>query len=128
MGVRILIVEDEQIVAADLEIKLTTIGYEVVGIAASGEEATVLAEQVRPDIVLMDVQLQGPLTGMETARLIQRRLGVPIVFVTAYAGVFVRNPEQMPPPGICLSKPFSTQQLKAALSSVMRDPVQDVFN
>lgn len=121
MGARILIVEDEQIVAADLEIKLKAIGYEVVGMAASGEEAVVLAEQVRPDIVLMDIQLHGPLSGTQTAKLIQRRLGVPIVFVTAYAGVFVRDPEQMPPPGICLSKPFSTQQLKAALASVVRE-------
>ena len=118
MSRRVLIVEDEQIVAADLEAKLTRMGYQVVGTAASGAEALRLADEVRPDVVLMDIQLQGAMSGTEAARIIQRSTGSAIVFVTAYAGVFVRDPEQMPPPGICVSKPFSVHQLKAALDSI----------
>src|SRR5579871_6746957 len=118
MGQRILIVEDEYIVAADLGAKLSRMGYEVIGTAASGEEAVEMAEESRPDIVLMDIQLQGAMMGTEAARLIQRRTGAPIIFVTAYAGVFVRDPAQMQPPGICLSKPFSIHQLKAALETL----------
>jgi CheY-like chemotaxis protein len=115
---RVLIVEDELIVADDLEWQLRQIGCAVVGIAASGEEAVSLAEQERPDVVLMDIQLQGALNGIDAARLIQRKTGAAIIFVTAFAAVFVRDPGQMQPPGICLSKPFSTVQLKAALQSV----------
>lgn len=117
---RVLIVEDELIVADDLEWQLTQMGYKVIGIAASGEEALSLADQERPHVVLMDVQLQGAMNGVEAARLIQRRTGAAIVFVTAFAGIFIRDPGKMQPPGICLSKPFSTVHLKAALQSVMK--------
>lgn len=116
-----MIVEDELIVADDLEWQLAQIGYESVGIAASGEEALALAEQKRPDIVLMDIQLQGEMSGTEAAQLIQRRTGAAIIFVTAFAAVFVRDPAQMQPPGICLSKPFSTIQLRSALQAVRTD-------
>jgi CheY-like chemotaxis protein len=111
-------VEDEVIVADDLEWQLMQIGYDVVGIAASGDEALSLAEQKRPDIIIMDIQLQGSMSGIEAAELLQRRTGAAIIFVTAFAAVFIRDPGQMQPPGICLSKPFSTVQLRAALQSV----------
>ncbi len=65
MCLRVLIVEDEQIVAADLEGKLTRIGHQVVGVAASGEEAIPVAEELRPELVLMDVRLQGSLDGTD---------------------------------------------------------------
>jgi len=118
MNSKILIVEDEFIVAADLEAKLMKLGCEVVGTAASGEEAISLAEKHRPQIVLMDIQLQGPMSGIEAGHLIQENTGAAIIFVTAYAAVFLREPQMMRPPGICLSKPFSTLQLKAALQTV----------
>ena len=119
MSPRVLVAEDEQIVAFDLEEKLKAMGYTVVGTAASGEEAVELAERERPDVVLMDIKLQGAMAGTEAAKLIQRKTGVPIIFVTAYAGVFLRDPDQMQPPGICLSKPFSSDQLKSALAAVV---------
>lgn len=115
---RVLIVEDELIVADDLEWKLAQIGYEVVGMATSGDEALTLAIQERPEIVLMDIQLQGTMSGIEAAQLIQQKTGAAIIFVTAFAAVFLRDPSKMRPPGICLSKPFSTIQLKAALGSI----------
>ena len=65
-----LIVEDEQIVAADLESKLTPMGYSVVGTAASGEEAIRLAGEEKPEIVVMDIQLQGAMKGTEAAEQI----------------------------------------------------------
>lgn len=119
MNRRVLIVEDEVIVADDLEWQLVQLGWEVVGTAASGDEALSLADQRRPDIVIMDIALQGRMTGIEAAHIIQRRTGAAIIFVTAFAAVFLRDPGQMQPPGICLSKPFSAIQLKAALQSVM---------
>jgi CheY-like chemotaxis protein len=120
MKSKILIVEDEYIVAADLEAKLMKLGCEVVGMAASGEEAISLAEKHRPQVVLMDIQLQGRMSGIEAGHLIQEKTGAAIIFVTAYAAVFLRQPQMMGPPGICLSKPFSTLQLKAALQSIQQ--------
>ena len=119
MHLRILIVEDEQIVAADLENKLLSIGQQVVGTAASGEEAVALAEQLRPQLVLMDVQLQGSMDGVEAARLIRSVAGVPVIFITAFAEIFSKNPSLMHPLGQCLSKPFSMAQLRKVLDTVL---------
>lgn len=125
MSGRILIAEDEFIVAVDLKTKLRRLGYEVVGVVASGEEAISLAEQERPDVVLMDIKLQGAINGLKAGELIQQRTGSAIIFVTAYAAMFLRNPEQMQSPGLCLSKPFSMVQLKAALQTVLKSwPLQ----
>jgi len=116
---RVLIVEDEAVVADDLEYQLHQLGYEVVGVAASGREAVALADENRPHVVLMDIQLQGSMTGPEAAKIIHRSTGAAIVFVTAFAAVFIRDPSQLPPPGICLSKPFSPVQLRTALEAVI---------
>ena len=118
MSLRILIAEDEQIVAADLEDKLSRIGHQVIGIASSGQEAIEVAERLRPELVLMDVRLEGSMEGTEAARRIQRLTGSPIIFITAFADVFLRDPTLMRPPGLCLSKPFSMQQLEAVLASI----------
>lgn len=118
MKARILVVEDEQIVAADLSAKLDRLGYEVVGVASSGEEAISVSKELRPELVLMDVRLQGRMDGTEAARRIQRAIGVPIVFITAYAEIFLRDPTLMNPPGLCISKPFSIAQLRAVLDTV----------
>ena len=118
MSLRILIVEDEQIVAADLEGKLNRIGHQVVGMASSGEDAIALARDLQPELVLMDVRLRGEMDGAEAAQHIQRLTGVPIIFITAYAEIFLRDPKLMHPPGLCLSKPFSLHQLRAVLNAV----------
>lgn len=119
MGVRILVVEDEQIIAADLTNKLRRMGHEVVGTAIAGHEAIKLAERVVPDLVLMDVQLEDGMTGTETARTIQERTGAKIIFLTAFPGVFLDDPARMAGPGICLGKPFSRTQLECALSAAL---------
>jgi CheY-like chemotaxis protein len=124
MAARILIVEDEQIIAADLRNKLQRLGHEVIGMAIAGEEAIGIADQLKPDLVLMDVQLEGEMNGTEAARRIQERTGAPVIFVTAFPGVFIREPGQMQRPGICLGKPFSRIQLEAALDAVLGNPSQ----
>lgn len=120
MSRRILIVEDEIIVADDLEWQVRQLGFEVIGMATSGEEAVSLADRERPDVVLMDIQLQGVMTGSQAAWLIQHKTGAAIIFVTAFAPTCCRDTGEMPAPGICLSKPFSIFQLKAALQSAVQ--------
>jgi|SRR5579875_2772183 len=122
MQARILIVEDEQIIAADLRNKLRRMGHEVVGMAIAGEEAVTMADELKPDLVLMDVQLGGEMTGTDAARTIQERTRAPIIFVTAFPGVFVRDPTKMPEPGICVGKPFSRLQLEAAVQVALSTP------
>ena len=81
---RLIIVEDEAIVAADIAIRLAELGYDVVGTAAAGEEALALVERVHPDLVLMDIHLQDAMDGIEAAQELRKR-GVPVVFLTAYS-------------------------------------------
>jgi PAS domain S-box-containing protein len=108
---RLLIVEDEAIVAADLQARLTNLGYDVVGSVPSGEEALVLAGQLRPDLVLMDIHLQGAMDGIDAARELRARLRLPVIFISAYAdGLTVERAKMVEPLGYII-KPFMDREL-----------------
>jgi CheY-like chemotaxis protein len=89
---RILVVEDESIVALDMRSRLISMGYDVSGIAASGEEALQLVAQSKPDLILMDIKLQGDLDGVDTAELVHKTADIPVIFVTA-SPMSERSPE-----------------------------------
>src|SRR5262249_23417951 len=88
---RILVVEDEQLVAAGTQAILEDAGYQVAGIAATAEDAVALTAAERPDLVLMDIQLAGPRSGVEAAVEIAERFGTGIVFVSAWADSQIRQ-------------------------------------
>jgi two-component system, response regulator PdtaR len=117
---RILVAEDEAIVLADLQSKLQRMGYLVCGLAFSGAEAIRKAEETMPDLILMDVRLQGNMTGLEAACHIRKHRDVPVVYITAYAS-FLETAVQRQEKLLYVSKPFSlgelTQTLEAALYS-----------
>ena len=81
----ILIVEDEPVVANDIQLSLQRLGYRVPAMATSGEEAIRRAGDTHPDLILMDIVLKGKMDGVETALQIQRRQDVPVIYLTAYA-------------------------------------------
>ncbi len=83
---QILIVEDEPIIARDLEETLRHLGYDVAGIASSGEEAVRKVEEQRPGLVLMDIVLRGSMDGIETTTCIQARCDIPFVYLLASSG------------------------------------------
>ena len=80
---KILIVEDERIIALEMRHNLESMGYDVAAIVSSGEEAVRKAEELHPDLVLMDIILQGEMDGVEAAGQIKNRFDVPVVYVTA---------------------------------------------
>ncbi len=82
---RILMVEDELIIARSLDRKLQDLGYSVVDIVSSGAAAIKSAEQLQPDLILMDIVIKGELDGIETAAIIKNESAIPVIFVTAYA-------------------------------------------
>jgi two-component system, cell cycle sensor histidine kinase and response regulator CckA len=82
---RILIVEDERIVAEDLRFTLESEGYAVVGLVASGEQAVARATELQPDLVLMDVNLDGEMDGISAAAAIRRQQGTPVIYLTAFS-------------------------------------------
>lgn len=116
---RILVIEDEQIVARDISNLLKRLGFAPLGPAASGQEAIQLAAQTEPDLILMDVRLSGGMDGVEAAHEIVRNRTVPIVYLTAYPGTFVCSPWEMAPPYLCLAKPFSAACMQAAIESAL---------
>ncbi len=84
---RILIVEDQSVVATNLQESLSEMGHDVIDWVASGEAAIELAQREHPDLILMDIHLAGVPTGVETARQIWRMLHIPIVYCTALTDV-----------------------------------------
>jgi AmiR/NasT family two-component response regulator len=116
---RLIIVEDEAIVATDIAIRLQELGYEVVGTAAAGEEAIALAERVRPDLVLMDIHLQDKMDGIEAAQELRSRLGMPVVFLTAYGeGDTIQRAKLAEPMGFIL-KPFEDRELEIVIEMAL---------
>lgn len=82
---RILIVEDESIVAMDLQNRLENFGYTIIGHVVSGREAVEKARAAGPDVILMDIQLKGEMDGIQSAELIKDELDIPVIFLTAFA-------------------------------------------
>ena len=112
---RVLLVEDEAVIALDLAQQLGDFGYEIVGIAASGERARALAASHRPDLVLMDVVIRGSKDGIETARAIRAELDLPVVFLTAYSDAdTLERISQVAPYGY-LVKPFRPADLRTTI-------------
>ena len=110
-GERILVVENEKIIAIDLQRRLERFGYEVVGLAGSGQEAIHAARNHRLDLILMDIMLPGELDGIETAKIIRAELDIPIVFLTAYSDDgTLEHAKEAEPFGFIL-KPFKEKEL-----------------
>lgn len=112
---RILIVEDEDPVARDLTRRLTGFGFEILDVAATGEEALRIAESERPELVLMDIYLDGSMDGIEAAVAIRERLSIPVVFLTAYADErLVERARRAEPSGYIL-KPYDPLTLRTTI-------------
>jgi PAS domain S-box-containing protein len=112
---RILVVEDERIVARDLADTLTDLGYFVMGTAATGAEAILQARTQRPDLVLMDIRLKGGVDGVQAAGKIRSERDIPVIFLTAHSDdETLRRAKQTDPFGY-LVKPFKAPELRCAI-------------
>lgn len=85
--IKILIVEDENIIALNIKKKLKSFGYSIPAIASTGEEALKLTEIILPDLILMDIMLKGEMNGVEAAEQIRKRFDIPIIYLTAYSAL-----------------------------------------
>lgn len=113
--VRVLVVEDETIVGLDIKHRLRAMGYEVTGLALTGAEALSLARTASPDIVLMDIRLQGPMSGIEAAEKLREELDVPIVYLTAYADAATLDRARVSEPFGYVLKPFEDRELSITI-------------
>lgn len=108
---RILLVEDEAIVAFDLSASLKRLGYEVAGVASTGEQAVALALELRPNLVLMDISLHGYMDGIEAAEAIHRRSDVPVIYLTAHSDADTFGRAKISAPFGYILKPFDEREL-----------------
>jgi two-component system, response regulator PdtaR len=112
---KILVVDDEAIITMQLERRLGVMGYTVSGMAACGKDAVEKARSLMPDLVLMDIVMPGEIDGIEAARIITGDLGIPVVFITAYADdTIIKKANSVRPYGYIV-KPFTELGLKAAI-------------
>ena len=111
----ILIVEDEMIIAANISMQLTNLGYEVIGIIPRGEEVLPYIKQQLPDIILMDINLKGDLDGIDLAQLIHAQSKLPIIFLTANAEEASFNRAKGVNPYAFITKPFKKLDLQRAI-------------
>ncbi len=112
---RILIVEDEVITAMEIESCLKKLGYQVAGIANSGEKAIKRLSENNITLILMDIQLKGELNGIETTEIIRSKKSIPVVFLTAFADKEKSIRSKFSFPIGFLTKPFIDHELKSAI-------------
>jgi DNA-binding LytR/AlgR family response regulator len=114
-NIKILIVEDDMIIGAKISMKLVSLGYEVTGVIPRGEEAIVHVENYQPDIVLLDINLKGPLDGVETTKKILAKTDVPVIYVTANTDEATFNRAKATKPYAFISKPIKNLDLQRAI-------------
>ncbi|MEL6358102.1 MAG: response regulator, partial [Bacteroidota bacterium] len=117
--IRVLIVEDETVIAARIAVELDELGYEVTGMVTRAEQALIHCKQTPPDLVLLDIRLKGEMDGIELAHLLNEQIDVPIVFLTANADEATFQRAKASLPYAFLSKPYKKLDLQRALELVV---------
>ncbi len=126
---RILVVDDERIVAASLRKRLGSLGYDVPALAHSGEEAIELARQLRPDLVLMDIRLEGPMDGVQAATHIRSQLHIPVVYLTAYSNQEILDRAKITEPFGYILKPYEERELRIVVEMALsRDRLERKYD
>lgn len=115
----VLVVEDESIVAKDIQQSLIKLGYNVVGTASTGEKALALANELRPDIILMDIMLKGPMSGIDTSAEIKKDLSIPVIFLTAYTDESTLVKAKVTEPFGYIIKPFKEIDLHTSIEMAL---------
>jgi len=116
---RILIVEDDMIIAANISVQLSNLGYEVMGIETRGEEAILHARANTPDIILLDINLKGAINGIEAAIEFQKSKRIPIIYLTANSDETTFAKAKATHPYAFISKPFNNLDLQRTIALVV---------
>ena len=123
---RILVVEDEGLIAMDIEMQLQALGYLPVGHATRGAQAIEMAGTLRPDLVLMDIQLAGEMDGITAAQAIRAQFALPVVFVTAFAAEDTLTRAKLSEPYGYILKPFSEREMHTVIEMALYKHQADV--
>lgn len=118
---RILIVEDETIIAMDIAMQLRDLGYEPLGPARTGEQAIEMAARLRPLLVLMDVHLGSQMDGITAAQTIRTQSDIPCIFLSAFTGTESLARAKLGNPAGYLAKPFADNELRTVLAAALAE-------
>jgi len=119
-GERILLVEDDDIIAKVTDWRLKKLGYEVCGRAVSAAEAMDLVVKSIPDLVLMDINIKGDIDGIETANMIKKGFNIPVIYVTSHSdGPTIERARETKPDGFIV-KPFEDNDLRVAIELALK--------
>ncbi|MEM8502193.1 MAG: response regulator [Cyanobacteria bacterium P01_D01_bin.1] len=122
---KIMIVEDESVISLDIKNSLTRLGYEIAGIAASGDDALAKIQSSRPDLILMDIHLKGAISGIEVSRKVKENFQIPIVYLTANADSRTFKEANQTDPYGYLIKPFVERELEIAIEIALHKHEQE---
>jgi len=125
---RILVVEDEAIIAMDIQNMLKKCGFNECDVSYSGEESVIKALAKNPDLVLMDVKLKGNLDGVSAAEQIQARLNIPVVYITGYGEETILKKAKKTNSFNYINKPFEEKELLTTIKKVLIKSERRAYN
>ena len=115
MKAKILVAENERIIAVDIKNSLQRLGFKVTALVSSGEEVLKKVKEERPDLILMDITLDGSLNGIETAEIITTNYNIPVIYLTAYGDRETIQKAKITEPYGYLIKPFDSREIEIAI-------------
>ena len=119
-GEKILLVEDDDIIARVEDWRLKNLGYSVCGRATNGAEAMELVADKKPDVILMDINIKGDIDGIETTKRIKKIYNIPVIYVTSHSdGATLERAKETKPDGFII-KPFDDNDLRVAIELALR--------
>jgi two-component system, LytTR family, response regulator LytT len=123
--IKVVVVEDESIVAKDIQNSLKSMGYGVPAVVSSGEKAIEAVHKFRPNLVLMDIMLKGEMSGIEAAKIIKDRFDIPVIFLTAYADEDTLEKAKPSVPYGYVIKPFKEKELETTIEMAINKHTED---
>lgn len=115
IDIRVLIVEDEVVVASEIKLRLEAMGFSVIGIVNNGRDAISQASELQPDVILMDITLKGKMNGLESTTQITKETDIPVIFITAHTDTPTLDSAREATSHGIFTKPFSDDELKSAI-------------
>ncbi len=119
LATRVLIIEDEPLIAMDLESIVEDLGHQVVGVARVKRQAIALAAEHKPELILADIQLADGSSGIEAVNEIVSVTRKPVIFITGHPGIYLGSGSRRPEPAFLLQKPFSPEAVRSAVSQAL---------
>ena len=119
LSTRILIIEDEPLIAMDLESIVEDLGHHVVGVARAKKQAIALAAEQNPQLILADIHLADGSSGIDAVNEILASTSKPVIFITGHPSIYLGSGSQRPEPAFLLQKPFSPEAVKSVVSQAL---------